>query len=123
MTSNAVIVTFIVLEDAEEQLCTTGYISQHLTTALISRTLSTNNTLVPFVSFKKYVNPPVQTDDIVSGVFFEFITFEQVVATHPSMATEREGLFTSQAKPLEVSGHLRWYGESRKRSRFSPGAS
>ncbi|GFX84074.1 putative LOC100569746 [Trichonephila clavipes] len=45
---------------------------------------------------------PVPTDDVVSRVFIESSSLEQVVAIHSGMAAEPAGLVSSQAKPVEV---------------------
>ncbi|GFW04846.1 hypothetical protein TNCV_4880811 [Trichonephila clavipes] len=60
------------------------------------------------------VSLPVPTDEVVSQVSIKSSTLEQVVAIHSGMATERAGLVSSQAKPVEVYSQtvVRWLGKS-----------
>ncbi|GFV44636.1 hypothetical protein TNCV_1701961 [Trichonephila clavipes] len=44
---------------------------------------------------------PVPTDVDISRVFIVSSAFELVVATHPVMTSERRGLVSRQAKPVE----------------------
>ncbi|GFX17656.1 hypothetical protein TNCV_474561 [Trichonephila clavipes] len=44
---------------------------------------------------------PISTDDVIIQVFIESSVLEQMVAIHPGMAAMREGLVSSQTKPVE----------------------